>query len=561
MIYNRLLIFILAISSISVHSQILIDEDYTDWEGKPLILDDLDDGNNFGVDFISMQVSNDEENIYFKIEIDDEILLQEENNVHLALDIDNTINTGEVIHGIGADIIFDFGDRTGRFIINGFNYTVYHDDLRLVVLPSLSSKIFELSIQRNIQRPTGGFVDLSDQITCVFYEDLTDGDYIPELDSEKTFEIDENLTLEPPTYQLSKQGNGFRLMTYNSLFDGLFDSPQDRPQERIIGAMNADIYAFVEIYDHNSSEIVSKVQNATGSSGFDHASEGFDTHLISKYAITNSTNIDGNGAYLLDYQGNDLLIIVAHLPAGSNDSSRQQEVDKIAAFVRDAKSGNNSFALDADAPIIITGDMNLYGDKRQRETLLTGDISNNNTYGPDAALDWDDSDLTACLAFATGTPHAITWLNNGSSFFPGRLDYTIYTDHVLTLKNTYALYTSHLSQSDLNSLGLFSDDTVDGSDHFPVIADFEIRDPTAHTQLTLDDLGVRVGPNPTVDFITIDSKIDNYRINVFNSSGISVYNNETLPKQIQTRDWPSDIYIVNISDEKGISASTLIYKK
>ena len=547
------------ITSITTYGQILIDESYDDWSDVELFTDPIGDGSNFGDDFTVFQVSNDDENLYFRLELRDEILLQEENRINIYIDTDANSSTGLSVASIGAEIGFEFGDRSGFVRIGNSSNQVFHDDIGLTVLPSLSSKIFEFSISRNYT-VNGNSQFIDGTISVAVRDDRSGGDIIPDNNADKLYTLVENNNPTLPEISFDKVGDGFRLMMYNSLFDGLFENGQSQQQRRMIKAMDADIYAFVEIYDFNSNAIADVIEEETGFSGWDHASEGPDCHVISKYPIKDHVNIDGNGAFLLDYEGNDMLIIVAHLPAGSNDNSRQAEVDKIAAFVRDAKLGLNEFQLGADAPIIITGDMNLYGNKRQRETLLTGEIANNNAYGPDANPDWDNTPLTAALPFANGLPQAVTWINPFSSFFPGRLDYTIYSDHILDLKNTFCLNTNDMETSELNALGLNRNDSRSGSDHLPVITDFEVRITNSDNDLTLEDIGVKVYPNPVGDVFYINGKEEITSFVITNAMGNIIYSEKLNSKSsiVNTTDWSNGYYLLELRTKSGVVATSLV---
>ncbi|HAW03218.1 MAG TPA: hypothetical protein DCW83_00950 [Saprospirales bacterium] len=546
-----LVVVVVVLLNVVSHSQILIDESYDDWNDVVLYSDPIGDGSNFGDDFTAFQVTNDDEYLYFRIELRDEILLQEDNRINIYIDTDNNANTGTIQAGIGAEIGFEFGDRRG-FIRNGnATNTIFHNDIGITVLPSLSSKIFEFALSRTYFAGGAQFIDGTIAVACK--DNRSGGDIIPNSAADRLYTLVDNNNPTLPKFDFLKVGNGFRMMTYNSLFDGLFEFGQSQQQRRMIKAMDADIYTFVEIYDFNSGSIVDIIEDETGYTNWDHASEGSDTHVISKYPIKDHTNIDGNGAYILDYEGNDMLIIVAHLPAGSNDESRQAEVDKIAAFIRDAKLGLNEFQLATNAPILITGDMNLYGNKRQRETLTTGDIINNNAYGPDASPDWDGTPLTAALPFASGLPQAVTWINPNSSFFPGRLDYTFYSDHTLDLTNTFCLNTNDMEDADLEVLGLNRNDSRSASDHLPVITDFEIIEPNRQRDLTLEDINTRVFPNPATNLLHIDSKTEISSIIITDVMGEVVFRSNNISKEntINATEWNSGTYLIQLITIKG----------
>jgi hypothetical protein len=126
-------------------------------------------------------------------------------------------------------------------------------------------------------------------------------------------------------------------------------------------------------------------------------------------------------------------------------------------------------------PIVILGDMNLVGYVRQVETLLYGDILDEEKYGADIDPDWDGTPLTDLLSRHTETYHTFTWRDDETSFSPGRLDYIVYTDSVLRVAKHYILDTAELSEAKLAEYGLSADDTLLATDHLTLVVDFVIR--------------------------------------------------------------------------------------
>jgi len=174
------------------------------------------------------------------------------------------------------------------------------------------------------------------------------------------------------------------------------------------------------------------------------------------------------------------------------------------AFIRTAKSGNGPIPITQDTPIVITGDMNLVGDSQQVATFLTGDIVFSGLYGSDFAPDWDGSDFEDAKPRVTDQPFTYTWNDNFSSFFPGRLDYLIYSGSVMNLENSFSLFTKKMTIEELQDNGLQSNDT-NISDHLPIVADFELLvTSTSDVSKSLFDL--KAFPNPTQEelFVQFD---------------------------------------------------------
>ena len=122
---------------------------------------------------------------------------------------------------------------------------------------------------------------------------------------------------------------------------------------------------------------------------------------ISKYPINFSESVDGNAAFYLDVDGQDVVLINCHLPCCENNFDRQEEVDIIMEYIRELKAGNGNYNVPEGTPIIIAGDMNFVGDSHQPYTFRTGDIFSNSSFGPDFNPDWDETELKDANAYAT----------------------------------------------------------------------------------------------------------------------------------------------------------------
>ena len=213
-----------------------------------------------------------------------------------------------------------------------------------------------------------------------------------------------------------------RIMTYNVLRDQLFDPSVRDNYQRIFQALQPDILGFEEIYNHSAGQTKDLVEALLPSSGGQQwyaAKQGTDIVAVSRFPILKSQSIDGNGAFLLDLRaryGTDLLLIVAHPPCCANNEGRQQEIDAIMAFIRNAENGGQEFSIEAKIPILIMGDMNLVGYAQQLQTFLNGEIINKNIYGQSFSPDWDGTALADLVPFIAGYNMAFTecfivWLN------------------------------------------------------------------------------------------------------------------------------------------------------
>ncbi len=162
-----------------------------------------------------------------------------------------------------------------------------------------------------------------------------------------------------------------------------------------------------------------------------------------------------------------------------NDPRRQRQSDAIISWWRDARTPGGEIDLPAGTPLIIAGDLNIVGGFGPVETLLTGDIADESAYGPDAPADWDDSTLTDLHPLHNGDgPADYTWRNDGDEWDPGRLDFMIYSDSVLTVTNAFVLNTATMSDEALAEAQLERHDVLLAPpgrfDHLPIVADFRL---------------------------------------------------------------------------------------
>ena len=107
-------------------------------------------------------------------------------------------------------------------------------------------------------------------------------------------------------------------------------------------------------------------------------------------------------------------------------------------------------------------------------TLLTGDIVNQGEFGAPHSPDWDGTPLTDLFPLQTGARMGFTWEVDEGGFWPGKLDYFIYSDSVLEIEGAFIVNTGVMSKQQLLAYGLESDDSERASDHLPVVVDVKL---------------------------------------------------------------------------------------
>jgi endonuclease/exonuclease/phosphatase family metal-dependent hydrolase len=483
-----ILLTVLALIPCQAASQgerIVIDGEFLDWDHlTPACTDPIGDEMTGDIDFGRLWASYDGQYVFLSLEVGAEINLQSLNQITLYIDTDGSSHTGTRIDGIGADLEWTFGQRSGYLKRGLLPRRISHDDIGLVSAPTVTSTRFEVAIAR--RAGLAGYRSRFPSPTWhIVIVDEHGGDRIPDSGEVVTVRFDKAPAKPLTPISLGRHDRDhLRILSYNVLWDGIFDPDPARREAfaGILRAVDPDIIGFQEVFSHGARQTRAFIQS-TVFSGF---ARGFgrwysskpdpnsDIVLVSRYPIRQAYPIGGNAAFLLDlspWYECDLLLIVAHPPCCGNNTGRQWEIDAIMAFIRDAKETGGVLDIQPDTPIVVMGDMNFVGDSQQLKTLITGDIVNTVEHGPAFAPDWDGTDFADLLPRHTHLPMAFTWFSPDEYFWPGRLDYVVYSDAVIDIGNNFVLFTPGMPADVLTSSRLKADYTTKASDHLPVVCD------------------------------------------------------------------------------------------
>jgi endonuclease/exonuclease/phosphatase family metal-dependent hydrolase len=470
--------------------RIYVDGDGVDWEGLPVRRVDTGDGTGVGIE--RLWTAHSDRHFFLRMELDRPINLQEGNTLTLFLDTDDDTTTGRDTLGLGAELTWNFGERSGRF--RGDEIT--HADIGFASLPTVHSDTFEVALDRSATPNDSAALFPGDRFRLAV---AGDGERVPDGPGGVGYELsDDEVALEAPALTRPDSG-AVRLTSYNAVnnFDrelnSLFIEDRQPHYRRILGAIGADVIGFQEVYDQGAEDVEATAEGELGLPDAWHwAKEGQDLVLGSRFSILDTHAIPGyedyeSGAFLLDTRealGSQLVVVNMHPPCcndpggedePSSDAQRQQVVDGVGAFMRRVKAGEGPFDVAAETPVVILGDMNFVGDPQQPQTLRRGEIVNEDRFGPATAPDWDGSPLLDTAPRQVASPMHITWTDAESSFPPGRLDYAYVTDSVLEVPHEFVLYTPVLPDRVLQERGLQAEDTNDASDHLPVVIDVQAR--------------------------------------------------------------------------------------
>ena len=548
---------------------ISIDGLFNDWDDVPVSYQD-NHNDHVNADFSTLKITYDSDFLFIYINFhDDEFLMQNWNEFHLYIDVDNDSSTGSFREGIGADLEWFFGDRSGKSYVGNQLNTVYQNDLKLRIAPTITSSEFEIAIARDSSPLT-----LNNQQSLVegkiifseFGENI--GDLLPDVAGGVSFFIGEDFIAGPEPITLERLNDSdLRVVSYNTLNEGILDNERQDHFKRIIQTIDPDIIALQEHSDWD--EIHDIIQSWFPQEQWYASWTYRDLVILSRFEIIHDANIissERTMAALLDTEdelGKNLLIFNSHLSCCDNDEGRQEQVDEFSSVWRTwVQNGDGPFELEHGTPFIHLGDFNYVGYKQQVETIKSGDIVDESQFGVDFLPDWDSTAIIDLFSRQTHKRMGYTWRKDGSSFNPGKLDYLFYSDASIDTGKHYILNTLAMDQNSLSEYNLQSDDTQEASDHLPLVFDMVIN----------SELGVRDGsnlpssikvypnyPNPFNPKTTIEYTIpleSNVRLKIFDILGRKVL---TLLDEFQKPGYKSILWDGKDSFGNSVSAGMYFY--
>lgn len=460
---------------------ITLDGRFDDWNDRAVAASDP--AGEGGLDLVELRLADEPDWFQMLLTASGDFDLSDDNDLVLLLDTDRDPGTGLQVEGIGAELRFVFGARSGHYYPEATDdpeagVELRYGPLGLQGAPTVTSPTFEIAIARDATIE-GDPLFLEDRGSLVLTSGT--GDRLPDQGS-----IPYQLDLDPPPpardVPLARERAGdLRLVSWNVRFDSPWDDDQADRFRRLVRALDPDVLNFQEIYDHTPSEARDRFVGWLGEDPADwYAAGNADCITVSRYPILHTEDLDTNLAVLVGTDpllDRSLLIVNAHPPCCTNDDGRQEEIDQMLALLRRVRAGQHP-EIPAEVAVQLTGDMNLVGLAQQLESLVTGDIVDEATWGPDVAPDVDGSALLDTTPLLTERRLGYTYRNDSpfASYWPGRLDVSIVSDSVLELGRQLVLETRFMSAQRLDEYGLLAQDSA-SSDHLPLVTD--VRRPTA----------------------------------------------------------------------------------
>ena len=457
--------------------QIVMDGQFDDWATIAGMTDPT--GPEGSVDLLEIKAAHDAENLYIYVRLGADIDLTDvlyPHNLFLLIDADMDAATGFTPRpGFGSELGIDFNGLFAYYDVVPAT-TVNFSEIGFHPAPTVTSSEFEIALRRDAV-PDGVHPLFPEDTIRLLLRETNGGDFLPNAGIDFVYAFNDSET--PPTEPIGLNRPSLpvvRSCAYNVLGNGLVNGNRQPRFERIVKAIDADVYLFSECGNTSATQVKDLLDDwlPTGTAEGWHTHKDGDLVTAALWPLLETWNeVTKQTPVLVDVPlalGGPMLFINSHLSCCANDAGRQDQVDEMMAWIRDETAPGGAVAQ--GTPIVYAGDLNLVGYAQQLETLLSGDIVQTNAYGVGALPDWDGTAWADALPRQTHDPFSYTWRDDGNGNYPpGRLDFLLYSDAVLSLEQGYILRSEGLPADVLNESGMLANDTGGASDHFPVVCD------------------------------------------------------------------------------------------
>lgn len=461
---------------------IVMDGRFDDWKGVRVArADPAGDGAADGVDLGRLWLASDSDALYLRFEVGRETLLQNRptesigNLLRLYLDLDSKTVTGLPLEGLGVDLEVRFGEREViAYDEGGVATSLAPGGSGLINLPTHSAETFEVKVPLPATPGAKPGKLKPRKVRLVLREEVDGGDRLPGGGSLRVKTSKKEL---PATAAigLERAGDGvLRVMTMN-----VEDTFGAKPgiHRRYLEAVRPDVIHYQEMTDFTADkarEFVESVLPLPGGRRWE-AAQSADCATVSSYPILDSVPIDGNLVAYVDLPAamtsRDLVVFNLHPPCCDNDAGRDQEIDRVMETWRDLLNGSGPFAIGANDAMVLAGDLNLVGFRRQFEAIRDGHLIGS---GESFAPAREAGSLGLAWGRHTHQRTVHTWRRSTSAFVPGKLDFLFFTPDVVTLEKAFVVDTETMAKRYRRRAGFRKADSLNASDHLAEVADLTI---------------------------------------------------------------------------------------
>ena len=243
----------------SQSAPITIDGIFDDW--TPDLTTFVDTSETIsGIDFLEIQVTNDNEFLFIKIKANAEFDLTDNQILHelgIFIDTDNNSSTGfDIQQGYGSELGILFTELFAHYNVTPYSQVGF-TDLKLRAAPTVTSDEFEIAIGRHVI-PDGINPLFSSSTIKILLKNENNFDKIPDVGGVFSYTFDETPVTPYTPIDIDKSDvSHIRIMAYNTLLNGLLDLNRVDDFENIIKILSPDIVGFIESANTSESYVKS----------------------------------------------------------------------------------------------------------------------------------------------------------------------------------------------------------------------------------------------------------------------------------------------------------------
>ena len=224
-----------------------------------------------------MKAAHDAENLYIYLRLGADLDLTDvlyPHNLFLYIDADRDAATGFIPRpGFGSELGIDFNDLFAYYDVVPAT-TVNFSEIGFHPAPTVTSNEFEIALRRDAVPAGVHPLFPQDTIRLLFRETLG-ADFMPNAGADFVYVLDDDEA--PPVAPISLARPGLpvvRTCAYNVLSNGLVNGNRQPRFERIVQAIDADVYLFSECGNTSAAQVKDLLDDWLPTSN----AEGWHTH-------------------------------------------------------------------------------------------------------------------------------------------------------------------------------------------------------------------------------------------------------------------------------------------
>ncbi len=421
-------------------------------------------GDGTDIDITALQVTNDENYIYFRIVLNKPYPLGENNSLFLELDTDNNPSTGYRVNGIGAELGWQFGQRFGYYKDSEIADLTPHKDVGFSFVPPFTAREYEVAISLKAEPRPGKQLFRSDTIRVMLWDNKDGGDTAPDAGKVFVYIIDRKCRNAVPLPEIKpKAEDGFRVLSWNVYNDGITDSTRRHDFYKILRIINPDVINFIECWKSTAAQVDSMLNSILPGTWY-VKKYGEGVIFASRFKIeevipVNPGANENIAGFRLKNGRQEFIFFSCHLSCCYFDTERILETQALMAVINKVATYHDGKLR---MPVILAGDFNIVGSDIPYRNLTSGQLHIS-----------QKPVLQDLVPIQTDRPFAITWRDYQKLFSPARLDYIFYTPFNLSPRHAFVLNTSLLGKQTLSAFEIDADIMYRCSDHLPLVADFK----------------------------------------------------------------------------------------